>query len=129
MNALKFHTLPNEFAVCQLPAGEEVPQWAQAGEGSFVSVTRCEDEISIVIESGSVPENVNCERGWRCLRLAGPFDFDQIGIIAGFTAVLAKEEIGVFVISTFNTDYVLVKSSEFQRAQEILSENGYEFLR
>ena len=92
---------------------------------TFLAVTA--EEISLVCPETQVPEHVLCrEDGWRGFYIAGELDFSLIGILAKISAILAGEGIGIFVVSTFNTDYVFVKQENFPSALAALSENGYE---
>src|SRR5262249_4512688 len=93
------------LAVCKLAEDDEVPGWA-VGAG-FFSITRTADELSVVCPEELVPEGVKVERGWRALRVAGVIDFSVVGVLAELTAPLARAGVGVFAISTFNTDYLL----------------------
>jgi hypothetical protein len=84
------------------------------------------DELSIVCRQEVVPEGVVCERDWRCLRVAGTMPFTVVGVLASLTAPLAGAGISVFVLSTFDTDYVLVKSADSERAMAVLRAAGHE---
>lgn len=109
--------LSGHFAVCRLDARENVPAWAC---GEVVSITRTSEELSIVCDESVVPAGVRCERGWRCLMVEGPLPFEMTGIAAAIAAPLAAAEISIFIVSTFDTDYVLVKSDVVRRAIEVL---------
>ena len=92
----------------------------------FVFVFKTDEEISLVCESGHVPENpVAVEAGWKAFRIGGILDFGLIGVIAGITGLLAEAEIGVFVISTYNTDYLFLKAADFDRGIVLLGRHGY----
>jgi hypothetical protein len=115
--------LAGTFAVCRLDAGSPVPVWAV---GEFVSVTRTADELSVVCADESVPDGVRCERGWRAWRLADTFDLNTAtGVLASVTAPLADAAIGIFAISTFDTDYLLVKAENAASAAEVLRQAGH----
>jgi hypothetical protein len=118
----KLDVLPDTFAVCRLAADTEVPHWAT---GEVVSITRTADELSIVCSSHNAPEEVRQESGWRCLRVVGPLDLSLVGVIASLTAALAAANISVFVISTFDTDYLLVKEPDLEAAIESLRAAGH----
>ena len=93
----------------------------------FTAVT--EEENSLVCRTQDVPENVTeREDGWRGMRIEGVLDFSLIGILARIAAILAREEIGIFVISTYNTDYIFTKDAQYERAVQALRENGYEMV-
>jgi putative acetyltransferase len=111
------------FAVCKLAKGS-IPSWATHGD--VFSVTQTMDELSIVCRQEVVPEGVVCERDWRCLRVAGTMPFTVVGVLASLTAPLAGAGISVFVLSTFDTDYVLVKSADSERAMAVLRAAGHE---
>src|SRR5262245_7244439 len=106
--------LPGNFAVCRLEPGAAIPTWATAG--SVFSITRTPVELSIVCEQSVVPDGVRCERGWRCFALAGPIPFATVGVLASLVTPLADAGISVFAISTFDTDYLLVKEKDVERA-------------
>ena len=112
--------LPGRFAVCRLDAQAAVPDWAFSGD--FFSVTRTIDELSIVCSEAGVPEGVLCERGWACLKVEGPLDFSLTGVLASLTQPLAEAGISLFVLSTYNTDYLLVKARDLDRAVAVLAE-------
>jgi len=122
-HSLKFSRLPGSFAICQLPAGSDVPSWAL--QGPFFSVTRTEDELSVVCWVGQVPAEVRHEGDWACLKLEGPFPFSLTGVLASFIKPLSEQAISIFALATFDTDYVLVKTSSLDRAIEILKGAGH----
>jgi putative acetyltransferase len=115
--------LVGTFAVCRLGGDAPVPAWATAGP--FVSVTRTADELSVVCRQDAVPEGVPGERGWRCLRVAGPLPFSAVGVLASLTAALAEAGISVFAVSTFDTDYLLVKGADLVTAADALRRRGH----
>lgn len=115
--------LPQRLAVCRLEADEPLPAWAQ--NGSFFSITRTAEELSVVCEEGLNPPDVLCENGWRALMLEGPFDFDQIGILKSVLDSLAAARISIFAISTFETDYILVRAAELEKAVSALRLAGH----
>lgn len=121
---LKFSRLLGSFAICRLPAGADVPGWAL--QGSFFSITRGKDELSVVCPQAQVPAEVCHETEWACLKLAGPFPFSQTGILTSFVQPLSENAIPIFAVSTFDTDYVLVKEAWIDRALEVLNEAGHE---
>jgi hypothetical protein len=88
-------------------------------------MTRTPDEISIVCDQSVVPERVRCERNWRCLKLAGPIPFSTVGVLASVVSPLADASISVFAISTFDTDYLMVKERDVEKAVEALRQAGH----
>ena len=119
-----FSVLPDEWAVARLAADAPVPAWA-AAPAPFASVTRTSAELSIVAPAAAVPAGVRAEGGWTVLRLQGPFAFDQTGILASFAAPLAEAGIGIFALSTFDTDYVLVRTVQRTGALAALRAAGH----
>ena len=115
-------TLPGRFAVCRLGAGDAVPEWAR---GAMVSITRTEDELSIICDEAAVPAGVHAERGWVCFKVLGPLPFEMVGVAAALTTPLAEAGVSVIVVGTFDTDYVLVK--EAMRAKAIAALEGAGF--
>lgn len=124
-HALNLLVLPGTFAVCRLGADASIPAWALAGP--VFSVTRTADELSIVCEQSLVPEGVRSERDWRCFRVAGAMPITMVGVLASLVGPLANEGISVFTVSTFDTDYVLVKKADLERAQLALRQAGHAF--
>jgi len=122
---LKLSFVSGRFAVCRLAAKESLPAWALCGP--FVAVTRTADELSIVCPEEDVPEGVRCEKGWRCVRVCGALDFGEIGILSSLLGPLANARITVFVISTFDTDHVLIKQEHEAQARAALVAAGHEF--
>jgi len=120
---LSLAILSDSFAVCKLRADENIPSWALSG--SFCSLTRAPDELSIVCPQEPVPEGVQAVRGWRSLKVEGKLDFTLVGILSSLTSSLAHVGIVVFVISTYDTDYIFVKDSDLERAAVSLRNNGH----
>src|SRR5687768_15806454 len=120
---LTFIVLPDLFAVCRLDKDAPIPIWATVG--TLFSITRTADELSIVCRQSLVPDSTRCEGGWRCLRVAGTMDFSMIGVIASFSRLLAEADIGIFVLSTFDTDYLLVKADNLNKAVAALRASGH----
>ena len=121
--SLTLEILAETLAVCRLDANAALPDWAIAGH--FFSLTRTYDELSVVCEAGQVPEGIQAEKNWRAFRVSGLIDFDLVGILAAVVNPVAEADLGLFAISTFDTDYLLVKSKNFERAVEVLSAAGH----
>ena len=113
--------LPGAYVICRLNPEEPIPKWLR---GELVSVTRTPDELSVVCPAEGVPYDVQRESGWRCLRVIGKLDFSLVGVIAGITTVLADAGLSVLTLSTFNTDYFLVREKDLSRAAHALEEAG-----
>jgi hypothetical protein len=116
--------LPDHLAIVRLAADAAVPHWAT--QGRFFSVTRTGDELSIVCTARDVPAGVPSQPGWRALKVLGPFPLSEIGVLAALTAPLTEAQISLFVISTFDTDYVLVKSEQLPAAVAALERAGHQ---
>lgn len=116
------------LVIARLNPDEELPNFD--GIGGFLSITKTPEEISIVIPEKKVvtfPE-WKCEKGWRYLKVEGQLDFDLVGILTSILNPLAKNEISIFVISTFDTDYILVKEKNLKRSIEVLKKKGFNIL-
>lgn len=118
--------LEGRLAVCRLDAASEVPAWVTGAP--LFSVTRTADELSVVCPEKFVPEGVGCERGWRVFELEGPFEFSEVGILSAVAAPLAEAGVGIFAVSTFDTDYVLVKEERLDLAVRALRGRGHGIL-
>jgi hypothetical protein len=126
MSAQRLRVLEGELAVVRLAADAPVPAWAW--HGALCSVTRSAEELSIVCESAAVPAALErVERGWRALMLRGPFAFSQTGVLASIATPLAAAGVSLFAISTFDTDYLLVKHDQLEHARAALVRAGHTF--
>ncbi len=117
-----FHLLclPHRLAVCRLAADAPIPEWVDLSPAALCSITRTADELSIVCAEDAVPDGVQCERGWRALRVAGVLDFSTVGVLASLATPLAEAGVSIFVVSTFDTDYLLVKEIDLNKATAAL---------
>jgi putative acetyltransferase len=115
--------LDDTFAICRLGSDAPIPPWATAG--NLFSITRTADELSVVCPQEAIPEGLKCERDWRCLRVAGTIAFSVVGVLASLTAPLAEAGISVFALSTFDTDYLLLKEKDLERAIDVLRRQGH----
>jgi hypothetical protein len=118
--------LSETFAICRLDPGQPIPTWAEAPRGRIFSATATPDELSLILEDTEAPANAKCERGWRTFMVKGPLDFNQVGIVAGLSGALADAGISIFALSTYDTDYVMVKQGDLQRATQALRQAGYQ---
>ncbi|HLJ30229.1 MAG TPA: ACT domain-containing protein [Candidatus Angelobacter sp.] len=123
---LKYSLVPGQFAICRLSAHEAIPDWAL--RGVFQSVTRTSDELSIVCPAENVPVGMAADAPWICFKLAGPFPFMEVGVLASFVGPLAKHGLPVFAIATFDTDYILIKEEFQDRAIDTLRQAGHELI-
>jgi len=122
VKSLWLTVLPGEFSVWRLAADEPLPSLEH---GSFLSMTRTNDELSIVSPATDVPSGSQVEDGWRCLRVEGPLAFELTGVLAELSAPLARAEIPIFVVSTYDTDYLMVKAADLNRACNTLRNEGH----
>ncbi len=121
--SLELTLLRERFAVCRLAPDATTPSWA-AGD-NFYSITRTAEELSVVVEESCVPAGVTSQPGWRVLQVRGPFAFSEIGVLASLTGPLAAKEVSVFLISTFDTDYLLVSEKQLADAIAALEQAGH----
>lgn len=121
--SLPLELLPLRLAVCRLAPDAAMPPWAA---GSALScVTRTRSELSVLAEERLVPRDVRAEREYRAFVVNGPLPFDLVGVLASMTAPLADAGVSVFALSTYDTDYVLVKEHDVTRAADVLRAAGH----
>jgi uncharacterized protein len=123
---LKFSLVAGKFAVCRLAADAAIPEWAL--RGALQSVSRSSEELSIVCLAESVPAGIQANAPWSCFKIAGPIPFEQVGVLAAFIRPLAERGISIFAISTFDTDYVLVKDEFTGAAMQALQQAGHKLI-
>jgi len=122
---LSFSVLPEHYGIYQLAANAVIPTPTAHGLWSFI---RTADEVSIVCAVGGCPHALKKDEGWSAIKLQGPFDFALIGIAAEVSRVLADARIGIFMLSTFDTDYILVKQQNTHAATHALMAAGHQLL-
>jgi hypothetical protein len=115
--------IEGSFAICRLDKNAAIPTWARTGE--IFSITRTLDELSIVCPQTSVPEGTDCETGWRCLEVESPFEFDLTGAISSIAVPLAEADVGLFVVATQDSNYLMVKETDLERTVLVLSRAGH----
>jgi len=123
MKTLTLSVLPYHLAVCRLNPGDGLPGWLF--ELPFWSVTRTAEELSVILPEENVCLDWKNEKGWRGLVVLGPLDFSLVGILAALASSLASAGIPIFALSTFDTDYLLVKEQDLFRSVEVLTASGY----
>jgi len=121
--SLTFTLLPGDYAFCRLDPAAPIPTWAT--DGPFFSVTRTADELSIFCREAGVPADAKASRGWRCLKVEGPFDFCAVGVIASFAGPLAEAGLSISVVSTYDTDYLFVQKPTLEHALAVLRSLGH----
>jgi hypothetical protein len=121
--SLVLRLLPGELAILQLPPDATIPSWLSFSARPLVSVTHTAEELSIVCPSSEVPAGMTCEAGWRAFRVEGKLDFAAVGILSSILSPLASAGISIFSISTFDTDYILVRADAVEKASEALRQH------
>lgn len=122
---LTLSILPDHYAVCQLPPQAPLPSWAS---GDLVAFVRTPEELSVVCAEAAVPLGIPREGDLRALKVEGVLEFGLTGILAGISTTLAAVGITLFAISTYNTDYILVRHASLERACRALRLEGYTVL-
>lgn len=121
---MNLKVIDNEFSICKINNINDVNL-----NDEFVFISKTDEEISLVCTTENIPkECVSVEHNWKGFRIEGELDFSLIGIISKISAILAKNKIGIFVISTYNTDYILVKKDSMRETISVLEEQGYKFI-
>jgi hypothetical protein len=114
------------LSVCRLPADAPVPDWAQGQ--ALLALIRTPEELTIVCPEHFVPPGVILEPGWRALKVEGPLDFEQVGVLASLAAPLAEAGVSIFAVSTYSTDFILIKQSQVDLALAALHQAGHQIL-
>lgn len=113
------------LAVCRLPANSPVPAWAFA-KGPVNSVTRSAEELSVICNETAVPAGVRAERGWRVMKVENTLNFALTGILVSLADPLAEAGVSIFTVSTFDSQYLMVKEASIELALKILVNAGHE---
>ena len=122
---MKLRKLPYDLTVCKVVKLSDFDQTAD-----FFFIGKTDEELSVVCLTKDVPERtVERSDGWRGFRIEGTLDFALVGILSKLSAILAQNKIGIFAVSTFNTDYILVKNEVYERAMDVLAAEGYEIVK
>lgn len=126
---LTLSLLPATFAICRLDGAAQIPAWGSlvdvGADAGLVSITRTPDELTIVCPQHHVPDGIQAERDWRCIRVAGPLDLALTGVLASLAEPLAQARISIFAVSTYDTDYLMVKDKHLDRAMHVLLRAGH----
>jgi hypothetical protein len=123
---LNLRLLPELYGIAQLDASSSIPNWAD-GAG-FLSISRSDDELSIVCRQVRIPDSVQSSSDWVCLKLEGPFGLDESGIVSSVIAPLAVGNIGVFVVSTYDGDHLLVQERDIELSKSLLIDSGHQII-
>ena len=120
---LNLSLLERTYGICVFESNAPIPEWAAAA--SLCSITRTEKELTVVCPQNIIPADIRHDGDWRCFRIDGSFDLNQIGVISSLAAPLAKADISIFVVSSYDTDYILIKDEKVEKAIAVLSDNGH----
>ena len=123
---LTIKLLEKTYAVCSLSKDEDISKLIM--EGDFLSITKTEDELSLVCEEENISNGIKYEGDWKILKIEGPLDFSLIGIIAKISNIMSENNIPIFVISTYDTDYILIKKKNIHKAIEALKNKNYNII-
>lgn len=127
IHQITLELVENEYAISRLDANAAIPTWAD-GDG-FVTITRSPFELSIVCLATRVPSGTKTDGGWSCMRFVGPFAFGATGIVLSVVRPLSEGGLGVFVVSTFDGDHLLIKLDDLPTAMALLTDAGHIFTR
>jgi hypothetical protein len=119
---LTLSLMPDSYAVCRLAPDAKVPEWAY--QGSFYSISKTSDELSIVVDQRYAPAGIKKAENWKGFKIEGPLDFSITGILAALSKTLADNQIPLFCVSTFDTDYILVESKYYEKAKRVLAKEN-----
>ncbi|MDI9476888.1 MAG: ACT domain-containing protein [Natronincolaceae bacterium] len=118
---MKLKIINQNFSICKVKDLSQIDY-----SDKFYFVGKTDEELSLVCSTDLVPKNaIECDKGWRAFRIQGVLDFSLIGILSKLSTLLAENKVGIFVVSTYNTDYVLIKEENFEKAINVLECNGY----
>jgi len=115
--------LSDRLAICRLPAKAPLPEWA--AKEPLWSMTRTPDELSLVCPEADVPPGIQAERGWLPLQVVGPLPLSMTGVLSSLSEPLARAGISIFAISTFETDIILIRETDLEKARDALSRAGH----
>ncbi len=124
---MKLTVLADSYAICRLDHDSEIPRWVHASHG-FASITYTQDEMSVVSDQQFVPPDVQQDRDWRILKIIGPLDFTMVGVISSIAGLLADAGISLFNVSTYETDFIMVKQEVLEHALTVLRGAGMEII-
>jgi hypothetical protein len=122
---LKLSLLPQTYAICSFPPDFTFP--AIDNTSSILSIAKTCKETTIVCDENRIPGDCRKSENWKCIKVEGSFDLDAIGVIAGISIPLAESRISIYVVSTYDTDYVLINAKNIDRAVSCLSKFGHKF--
>lgn len=125
---MKLQAFENDYSIVRYRAGSVLPPWVTNLNG-FFSITQTDEELSVVCQTSSIEGACDKrEDGWKRIKVLGPLDFGLTGILSSIASPLADAKISIFALSTYDTDYLLVKADMFEDAKKVLIKNGFSFL-
>jgi hypothetical protein len=120
---LALRILSDQLAICRLDPNQQIPDWVHLEKNCFLSITKTSKELSIVCLQDLVPDHIMAERDWRAVEIQGPLSFSLTGVLSSILNPLAENQISIFAISTFDTDYVLIKEKDLDKAVSVLQKD------
>lgn len=125
MLKINLQIINQDFSICSVEDLSEIDLFQE-----FLFISRTDEELSVVLPTESIPSKaLLIDSGWKSFRIVGVLDFSLVGILAKIASLLADDQISIFAISTYNTDYILVKEATFAQAKELLEQSGYTFIK
>ncbi|MCF0148107.1 MAG: ACT domain-containing protein [Clostridium sp.] len=122
---MEIKIINQDFSICKVKDLSEVNY-----SDEFCFIGKTDEELSLVCSTALVPKNtIECDNGWKAFRIQGLLDFSLIGILSKISTLLAENKIGIFAVSTYNTDYILTKEENFEKSIAVLENNGYVIIR
>ena len=122
---LVLSVISENFTIHKLSPDASTPE--EILKSNYYSISKTENELSLVCSEVIEVQSLQSSKGWKCIKVAGQLDFNLTGILAGISDILAKENISIFAISTFDTDYILVRTQDLSSARTTLRQAGYKF--
>jgi hypothetical protein len=123
---LKLQVLGESMAICRMEAKLPLPDWAC--EGDFYSITRSSEELSIICPADIIPTGVKADSGWHAIKVVGPLDFSLTGVLSSLLEPLAAANISILSLSTYDTDYVFVRTEVLEDALQVLQTAGHQLI-
>jgi hypothetical protein len=120
---ISMRLLSDVYGVCRMDKNDPIPEWIE--DSRFYSVTKTMEELSVVCPQNRIPDHIKCEKGWRILKVEGTLEFSLIGILSFISTVLANNGISIFAISTYDTDYILIKEKDTDKVISVLTSENY----
>lgn len=123
---MKLHILKDKYKVIKLKHNQLIPR--EVFEEDIYSITRTDEELSIIVKESVDIHSEIVESNWSMIKVVGVLDFSLVGILSKISTILASAKISIFVISTYNTDYIMVKNDKLEETKRVLEDNNYIFI-